>query len=489
MRPGVSLPLAALEAVSGMQRVVAVDALARAQGVMAGMALNAALALCPVLDARPRDPRREQALLVRLAELALNFTPRVSLEPPDGLLLEVRGSLGLFGGTGPLVRALGEQRCVALGLTPWLAMAPTPLAALALARTGHPHQVTGGEHFVGVLAPLPLAVLRWPPRALERLASMGVHTLGAVLRLPRAGFARRFGREALEALDRLLGRRAEPRRAFIARERFRARCEPSFELTAHDAILRYLGPLLDDLEAFLRSRQAAITALHLRLQHRARHDGGPVLTRCTLRLAAPEFVALRFAALLAEHLARIALPAPVIRCELRSGELLPFAAASAALWRPGEQGGGVGHESPAFIEQLRARLGADAVYGLCLVPEHRPEHAWRVTEPALGAACTGGRRGGRGARYIARAASRASPFVHAGHLRRPLWLLRSPEPLPCALQSLQLLEGPERIETGWWDGRDVARDYYIARDATGAELWVFRERLAPHGWFLHGMFA
>jgi protein ImuB len=87
------------------------------------------------------------------------------------------------------------------------------------------------------------------------------------------------------------------------------------------------------------------------------------------------------------------------------------------------------------------------------------------------------------------AANASNSLTHAAHLRRPLWLLRIPEPLPCALQSLQLLEGPERIETGWWDGRDVARDYYIARDAAGAELWVFRERLPPHGWFLHGMFA
>jgi protein ImuB len=74
-------------------------------------------------------------------------------------------------------------------------------------------------------------------------------------------------------------------------------------------------------------------------------------------------------------------------------------------------------------------------------------------------------------------------------VRRPLWLLRDPEPLPWPCEALQRLEGPERIETGWWDGADVARDYYIACAPSGAEVWVYRERLPPHGWWLHGVFG
>ena len=54
---------------------------------------------------------------------------------------------------------------------------------------------------------------------------------------------------------------------------------------------------------------------------------------------------------------------------------------------------------------------------------------------------------------------------------------------------LTLLGEPERLESGWWDGADVARDYYTARDIHGVRLWVFRERVAPHGWFLHGIFG
>jgi protein ImuB len=301
---------------------------------------------------------------------------------------------------------------------------------------------------------------------------MGVRTLGQALRLPRAGFARRFGYDALAALDRLVGRSADPRRSYSVRERFRGRFEPSYELSERDSILRSLGPLLADLEDFLRARQCGITALHCRLRHRPARDGEPSWSRLTLRLSAPELAAERFSALLAEYLARLVLPAPVIRCELRSGLLLPFAPGSASLWRAGEHGGEAAREAGAFIERLRARLGADAIHGLCLVGDHRPEAAFRVAEPTVAVTDAG-----------------AGLTRAAAHLHRPLWLMRTPERLPGDPPRCELLEGPERIETGWWDGNDVARDYYIARNRKGVRLWIFRERAPPHRWFLQGVFG
>ena len=57
-------------------------------------------------------------------------------------------------------------------------------------------------------------------------------------------------------------------------------------------------------------------------------------------------------------------------------------------------------------------------------------------------------------------------------------------------RDLALVSGPERIESGWWDGADVARDYYVAAHAAMArEWWIFRECGAPRRWFVHGCFA
>ena len=59
--------------------------------------------------------------------------------------------------------------------------------------------------------------------------------------------------------------------------------------------------------------------------------------------------------------------------------------------------------------------------------------------------------------------------------------------------ALQLLSGPERIESGWWDSQSVARDYFIAQTADGALVWIFRGRvpadLGDANWYLQGRFA
>ena len=63
------------------------------------------------------------------------------------------------------------------------------------------------------------------------------------------------------------------------------------------------------------------------------------------------------------------------------------------------------------------------------------------------------------------------------------------EPQPLDDWEGALITGPERIESGWWDGHDVRRDYYVARSRAGVRLWIFRERPPGQRWFLHGVFG
>ncbi len=465
------------------------------------------------LAASPSLPTQQD--LERLGARAQRFTPRVSLDPPDGLLLEVKGSLHLFGGVEGLSGEMAGE-CARLQLPCMLAVAPTPLAALALARAGRagafqrghltgPRSgersrrtrgpgapppwmasgtassedalsgsliVTDPAQLIGRLSPLPLASLRWPQDTLDRLARIGVRTIGEALRLPRAGFARRFGTARLLTLDRLTGRASDLKGRFEVRARFRRRRELLHELESHAALLAVLEPLLEELGRFLEARQCGVLALECRLQHRA-----VAPTRCVLRQAAPIADPAQLAALLAERLNALVLPEPVRACELRSGELVSRVLASGGLWQPGEYGGRAAAQAPELIERLRARLGAEAVYGLRVVEDHRPEAAWKTADP------------------VARSSESQCPSLGAGHPARPLWLLPVPrqlnehDGLPRRRGALRLLGEAERIETGWWDGAEVARDYYTAVDIHGARLWVFRERESPHRWFLHGVFG
>jgi protein ImuB len=84
---------------------------------------------------------------------------------------------------------------------------------------------------------------------------------------------------------------------------------------------------------------------------------------------------------------------------------------------------------------------------------------------------------------------------------RPVWLLPQAQPLAernamplFEGRALQLLAGPERIETGWWDGALATRDYFIAQAADGSLVWVYRARLPVSDanealWFLQGRFG
>src|ERR1700722_19158804 len=144
--------------------------------------------------------------------------------------------------------------------------------------------------------------------------------------------------------------------------------------------------------------------------------------------------------------------------ELISGALQPLSAGSLDVFAGRPSAGASGCDSlPQLVERLRARLGEDAVYGVVSIAEHRPEAAWRrVHELRLASVLHAG------AKMPGYGADQGMP--------RPVWLLDAPLPL----SKPDLLEqGPERIESGWWDGKGVARDYYVARQAHGAKLWVF----------------
>lgn len=451
-------------------RVVQASEPAAEAGVAPGLPLNAALALCPGLGVLARDEAAEHATLARLGAWAGAFTSLVSLEPPDALLLEIRGSLRLFGG----LEALRQRVCAALHATGHQcldAVAPTPLAASWLARAADAEAVTDPALLASRIGRLRPAVTGWPENTLAMLRSLGIGSLADCLRLPRDGFARRLGRGPLADLDRALGRLPDPRQAFRPPPCYRGELELSAETADTARLARAVSCLCAELEGFLRARQRAVGQILVRLAHLRRPA-----TEVVLGLVSPALEAAHFNALFAERLERLALPAAVIGITLEAEPGESFDPAVAGLF--GDTSGTTA--GLRLVERLRARLGRESVHGLDVRDEHRPECAWRVAEP--GSAHDAG---------IAPLPGR----------QRPHWLLAAPRPLACRdgrpwLDGALLIEsGPERLETGWWDGDEILRDYWVARTAAGARLWIFElppaadRRAAGRRWFLHGVFG
>ncbi len=433
-------------------------------------------------------------LLQRLCMHAQQFTSFVSIEPPNALMLEIKGSLKLF---GPRLHTDIDARWRQLELQAYSATAPSTLAALWLARgaMGRPGQPCPGQPCTGTpvstpastpihiedlgmlpgrLAELPIACTAWDVERLQTLRAMGVTRVGELLRLPRSGLARRLGKATVQDLDIALARQFAPRRAFVPRERFRARWDFETEIETVAYLEKALEPLIARCADFLRERQAGVQTLRLKLRHRA-----DPATHVHLGLASITSERRRLMDVLAQKLTRLELQAPVRDMELISGALQPLSAGSLDVFAGRPSAGASGCDSlPQLVERLRARLGEDAVYGVVSIAEHRPEAAWRRVQELHGEKMAG------------------HPILTDRGMPRPVWLLAAPLPLE---SGLILEQGPERIESGWWDGKGVARDYYIARQtrgtrphgaplAHGARLWVFQERQSKR-WYLHGMFA
>jgi protein ImuB len=405
------------------------------------------------------------AVLQKLCMQAQAFTSFVSIEPPNALLLEIKGSVKLFGSLKRLHADI-DACWRRLALAAHSATAPSTLAALWLARAREPLQIEDVEMLPGHLAKVPLACTSWDIEKLQTLRAMGITRLGELMRLPRAGLARRLTPALVQDLDIAMARRPAPRRAFVPRERFRERCDFETEIEHVAYLEKALEPLIERCARFLRKRQAGVQALQLRLRHR----DGPA-TRVHVGLASITSERRRLSDVLCQKLAHLELKAPARSMELISGSLRGLSASSLDAFAGLT---GSRDNAPQLVERLRARLGEEAVYGVCLIPEHRPEAAWqRVNELHL---------------------SSALKVVEEGMLNqampRPVWLLHEPLPLP----KPEILQGPERIESGWWDGKGVARDYYIARQSPGASqspgarLWVFQERQSKR-WYVHGVFA
>jgi protein ImuB len=467
----------ALTALEGnTPRIALPNDAARGAGVREGHTVAAALALCDDLRLLARSPAGEREALCALALVALGFSSQVGFMDDHGLLLEVEASQRLFGGLVPLSRAL-LAACEAQGYATTAAIGPTPAAARLLARRGERRIVRRVDTLQGLIADWPLDLAEIPAAARAGLDGIGVRRLDALLRLPRAELARRFGREVVDWPDRLFGRRPEPVEPFRPPERFAAGLELPYAVEHGGALAFPVGRLLRELGAWLTVRQLRLQRAVLAL----RHEGHPP-TLVTLGLVRPSADVEHLLALARAQIERLALPAPVLSIGLEAQECAAEDGAARDLFAAASEREDIGR----VLERLSSRLGAQAVRRLALHDDHRPERA--ATRPPAAERPLPVERRGRAAKVDG---VREPPPPAAG-AERPLFLLEPAQPLDWWLRQAGGavgFEGPERIESGWWDGAPVSRDYFRIATAQGLRLWAYRERPPRDGWFVHGLFA
>jgi protein ImuB len=452
---------------------------ARRLGLRPGLSLAQAQALAPQLSVLPYDPQRDQAALERLARWALRFSPLVEPVTPDALLVDITGCQRLFGSEENIARqavsGLAQQ-----GFGARAAIADTIGAAYALAVAGDkPLSVAPVRQTCAYLAPLPPEALRIDPRVSEQLDALGVRSVGDLLMLPRASLPARFGAPLVRRLQQALGEVFEGVTPYPPADVPRAYQPWKEPVSDFQAISQTAGQLLAGVLAQLRQRATAVRRLECILYYEC---AAPLVISIGLARASRELAHIQ--ELLAQRLERVDLTPGVMGLLLLARET--------ARW-PGGQGDLFESRTPgddealgSLVDRLAGRLGHEAIVRPRLVDDYQPEKAFRY-EPVAEAGCESEAVVGqtecdlRPLRLMARPVPiRVTAVVPDGP---PAWLWYNGRQYVVVQAA-----GPERLETAWWRGPDVRRDYFRTTASSGEQFWIFHA-VTERRWYLHGVFA
>ncbi len=522
-------PFAVVGEVGNAQMLVSVSSEAEATGLRRGQPLRDARAMCPELVTKLTNPQLDAAFLTVLRRWAGKFSPWVSEEPPDSLVIDLTGCAHLFGGE-PALMQVAEDDCADLGLTVSAGIADTVGAAWAIARfagqgpgggtrTGDDimqearatrsraakrHWVKGGAspattatrnqtgriaptgQMRTTLAPLPVAALRLPPDVLAMLTRLGLRHIGDLAGQPRAALARRFGQHLVHRLDQATGiapepvSPARPPAHFVTRLTMPEPIGLASDIAA--ALDRLLPPLGDKLRAVGRGARR-VRMECFRTDHTmqwievglARPSADPERMRPLLAMKINEIDA----GFGIDRIRIVAVATEPIHTHQHSGHA--EAAADGAI-RLGKSAG-----LDDLLGRIGARVGLEAITRLHPADSHIPDKAAKV---------------------VAAVWSEPAPEWPRPPGPRPLEIWR-PEivaaeestDVPATFRwrgrtlETRTASGPERIAPEWWlddpDWRSGVRDYWRVTTRSGERLWLYyaHGQTMSAGWFCQGSFG
>lgn len=474
-------------------RVTHANTGARQLGVKRGQNVATATAL-GARQSHARDFAAEACALGQLTEHLYHCTPYIQrrehlFEP--GLQLELSRCLKLFSGAENLIRTVA-MRVQATGFICVYGVAHTAEAAWLLAKTSSqectPSEVAArlvktphsSQAFLEQLQTVPLTDIDGFPEEVAGLNKSGFFTFGDIAtQVARDGISslkKRFGAALahylcdLFAIDNHLHQPSLFQTAapmFQPESHFDEQLQFDYPVTLVEQLYPAMRLLLEQLGTYLRQHQLQCHDIIWRLADI--HNKSEDITVHSDRAQQGTELLYELSRIRFEH---HPLGFEVDTLGLRCLRTEAFANRDQRL----NFAGAVEHNLQAIsitAAKLKAHLGDKAVFKVSLRDDHVPEQS--VTCIPLGE----------------RACQKLAPAQQ--HLLRPKWLFSTPKPIQLRAQGLYwqgyltLVNGPERIQTQWWDA-PIARDYFIALRSDALRLWVYQD-LHAQQWYVQGVFG
>jgi protein ImuB len=441
------------------------------------MVLADARVIVPSLKYFDEVPGLPEKLLKSIAKWCIRFSPVVSIDPPDGIIIDATGCTHLWNGANFYLDSI-VKRLRQIGYNVNAAMGSTPGKAWAIAHFGNHESIIDSDTELTAFLILPVAALRLEVEAISRLNKLGLRQVRDILSMPRSVLRRRFGNHLLMRLDQALGRQEEVIQPVQPVEPYSERLpslEPIVTATGIEIALKKL------LEVLCKRLQHEGKGIRKLIFKGYRVDGNIQAIDIGTNSASSN----------AHHLfklfeIKISSIEPALGIELftlEASKVEDVYSTQEKFWDKT-----CGLENPELIkllDRISNKIGVDSIHRFLPAEHHWPE------------------------RSVKAAASLNEELTNRWRAdwQRPIHLLQKPEPIWATalipdyppilfryqnkLHKLKKADGPERIEREWWIEEGQHRDYYVVEDEEGKRYWLFRSGHYSdnYQWFIHGFFA
>ncbi|OJX95615.1 DNA polymerase-4 [Salana multivorans] len=365
--------------VGGRERGVVLAATyeARAFGIRSGMPMASALARLPSVVVVPPDHERYRVVSHRVMAILADVTPLVQQVSVDEAFLDVAGARRLLGSPATIGAAIRNRIREELGLPASVGAAATMSLAKIASQRAKPDGmlVVPPEASTAFLHPLPVSVIWGVGEATgERLAELGVRTVGELAAIPLRTLAAKVGAASAHHLHELAWAR-DARPVTPTRVEKSVSHEHTFPTDVHDRDELARTVLAQSHAVARRLRAGGMLARGVTIK--VRHADFTTLTR-SRRLEVPTDVAAELYRSARGLLAALELPPIGVRLiGVRADDVTPAASTPVQPLLGGDDGAHRAIETA--LDDVGRRFGSRASTAASLLPA-------RAADPAADAA-------------------------------------------------------------------------------------------------------